>query len=178
MRIITLDQRIRRWVAHAGVLVLASLLVALGSIEAAQAGTRFVTIGTGGVTGVYYPVGGAISKLLNKKKSVYGLKVTAEATAGSVFNINALTSGDMDLGLATAALGAMAFVSATQGWFVTSNRWYEIPLLMAVTMFMLVPGLVSSWSGFPHPYVSFVPGLALYLLVYLLQRRRVRRTAP
>lgn len=79
--------------------------------------------------------------------------------------------------LATAAVGAMAFVSATQGWFVTANRWYEIPLLLAVTIFMLVPGPVSSWSGFTHPYVSFVPGLALYLLVYLLQRRRVRRTA-
>lgn len=78
----------------------ASLLIALGSYEAVHAGTKFVTIGTGGVTGVYYPVGGAISKLLNKKKSVYGLKVTAEATAGSVFNINALISGDMDVGLA------------------------------------------------------------------------------
>ena len=28
----------------------------------------FVTIGTGGVTGVYYPTGGAICRLVNKKR--------------------------------------------------------------------------------------------------------------
>jgi len=89
--------------------------------------------------------------------------------------VTGLAGGALVLG--TAALGAMAFVSATQGWFVTSNRWYEIPLLLSVTIFMLIPGLVSSWSGFPHRYISFIPGLALHLLVYLLQRRRVRRTA-
>jgi len=31
-----------------------------------QAKTKFVTIGTGGITGVYYPTGGAISKIINK----------------------------------------------------------------------------------------------------------------
>jgi TRAP transporter TAXI family solute receptor len=66
----------------------------------AAARTKFVTIGTGGVTGVYYPTGGAISSLVNKKRKEYGLKVTVEATGGSVFNINALVSGDMELALA------------------------------------------------------------------------------
>jgi TRAP transporter TAXI family solute receptor len=78
-------------------LVTLLLLVQMGPLHA---GTKFVTIGTGGVTGVYYPVGGAIAKLMNKKKKVYGLKVTAEATGGSVFNINALATGDMDFALA------------------------------------------------------------------------------
>lgn len=81
------------------VLILAFSLLALTG-EPADARTKFVTIGTGGVTGVYYPVGGAIAKFMNKKKRVYGLKVTAEATGGSVFNINALASGDMDFALA------------------------------------------------------------------------------
>ncbi len=75
-------------------------LILLVPTGATLAGTKFVTIGTGGVTGVYYPTGGAISKLLNKKRDTYGLKVTAEATGGSVFNINALMAGDMDLALA------------------------------------------------------------------------------
>lgn len=77
--------------------------------EASCARTTFVTIGTGGVTGVYYPVGGAISKLLNKERAVYHMKATAEATAGSVFNINSLAAGDMDLALAQSD-------RATQAW--------------------------------------------------------------
>jgi TRAP transporter TAXI family solute receptor len=60
----------------------------------------FVTIGTGGVTGVYYPAGGAISRVVNKKYDEYKLKVTVESTGGSVFNINAVLSGDLEFGIA------------------------------------------------------------------------------
>ena len=82
------------------VLIIPFILVFLVPANQAAARTKFVTIGTGGVTGVSYPTGGAISSLLNKKRKVYGLKVTVEATGGSVFNINALVSGDMELALA------------------------------------------------------------------------------
>jgi len=60
----------------------------------------FVTIGTGGVTGVYYPTGGAISRMINNKSDVYDIKMTVESTGGSVYNINAILNGDMDFGLA------------------------------------------------------------------------------
>ncbi len=69
--------------------------------EAAAAPKRtFATIGTGGLTGVYYPTGGAISRVVNKKEAEYGLKVTVESTGGSVFNINAVLSGDLEFGIA------------------------------------------------------------------------------
>jgi TRAP transporter TAXI family solute receptor len=61
--------------------------------------TPHVSIGTGGVTGVYYPTGGAIAKLVNRKRSEYGIRVTVESTGGSVFNANAIISGEMEFGL-------------------------------------------------------------------------------
>jgi TRAP transporter TAXI family solute receptor len=79
-----------------------SLLVGSGPFEKnAEAGkTTFVTIGTGGITGVYYPTGGAIAKMVNKKRKEYGIRATVESTGGSVFNINAIMSGDLDFGVA------------------------------------------------------------------------------
>ena len=67
-----------------------SLLAGFGPFEkTADAKTTFVTIGTGGITGVYYPTGGAIAKMVNKKRKEYGIRATVESTGGSVFNVNA-----------------------------------------------------------------------------------------
>lgn len=60
---------------------------------------EFATIGTGGVTGVYYPTGGAISKMVNRKSDEYNLRVTVESTGGSVYNVNAIMSGDLEFGI-------------------------------------------------------------------------------
>jgi len=59
----------------------------------------YVTVGTGGVTGVYYPAGGAISRMVNKKSDVYNLKVTVESTGGSVYNVNGIMGGDLEFGI-------------------------------------------------------------------------------
>ncbi|MCK5850937.1 MAG: TAXI family TRAP transporter solute-binding subunit [Kiritimatiellae bacterium] len=65
-----------------------------------RAEIRFVTIGTGGMTGVYYPTGGYIARMVNQKKNIYGLSCTHESTGGSVFNINSVLIGDMMFGIA------------------------------------------------------------------------------
>lgn len=75
------------------------LVAAVLSLGTAQARSTFVTIGTGGITGVYYPTGGAIAKIVNKKKKEYGLRVTVESTGGSVFNVNAIMAGDLEFGV-------------------------------------------------------------------------------
>jgi len=75
-----------------------SLTVVL-SVGTAQARSTFVTIGTGGITGVYYPTGGAIAKMVNKKKKEYGIRATVESTGGSVFNVNAVMNGDLEFGI-------------------------------------------------------------------------------
>jgi TRAP transporter TAXI family solute receptor len=79
-----------------------AILAGSGPFEKnAEAGkTTFVTIGTGGITGVYYPTGGAIAKMVNKKRKEYGIRATVESTGGSVFNINAVMTGDLDFGVA------------------------------------------------------------------------------
>jgi uncharacterized protein len=75
-------------------------LLALASFSApAMAEQKFVTIGTGGVTGVYYAVGGAICRLMNKNRAETGLRCSVESTGGSVFNVNAIRSGELDFGL-------------------------------------------------------------------------------
>jgi TRAP transporter TAXI family solute receptor len=60
----------------------------------------FVTIGTGGVTGVYYPTGGAICRLVNKSRKVHGIRCTVESTGGSVYNLNTIAAGELDMGVA------------------------------------------------------------------------------
>lgn len=66
----------------------------------AAAQQRFVTIGTGGVTGVYYAVGGSICRLMNKDRAKTHIRCSTESTGGSVFNINAIKSGEQEFGLA------------------------------------------------------------------------------
>lgn len=79
-----------------------SALLTVGTLficSGVYAKTNFVTIGTGGITGVYYPTGGAIAKMVNKKKKEYGIRATVESTGGSVFNVNAVMNGDLEFGI-------------------------------------------------------------------------------
>lgn len=69
-----------------------------GTVQAAE--QRFVSIGTGGVTGVYYPTGGAICRLVNKKRKEHGIRCGVESTGGSVYNINTVRSGELEFGVA------------------------------------------------------------------------------
>ncbi len=69
----------------------------------------FVSIGTGGITGVYYPTGGAIARMINKKRGIYNIRCTYESTGGSVFNINSVLSGDLEFGVAQSDRQYQAF---------------------------------------------------------------------
>ena len=62
--------------------------------------TQYVTIGTGGVTGVYYPTGGAICRLVNKARKDHGIRCSVESTGGSVYNLNTIAAGELDMGVA------------------------------------------------------------------------------
>jgi uncharacterized protein len=81
-------------------LVVAALFTLVSFAAPALAQQKFVTIGTGGVTGVYYAVGGAICRLMNKNRGESGLRCSVESTGGSVFNVNAIKAGELDFGMA------------------------------------------------------------------------------
>ena len=72
-----------------------------GTFGAASAAEQqFISIGTGGVTGVYYPTGGAICRLVNKNRKEHGIRCSVESTGGSVYNINTIRAGELEFGVA------------------------------------------------------------------------------
>jgi TRAP transporter TAXI family solute receptor len=79
-----------------GLLAGAGLLAAGFAIAQEQ---KFITIGTGGVTGVYYPTGGAICRLVNKDRAEHGIRCSVESTGGSVYNVNTIRAGELDMGV-------------------------------------------------------------------------------
>jgi TRAP transporter TAXI family solute receptor len=81
------------------VVVLGMALTGMIRPGTSEAKTTFVTIGTGGVTGVYYPTGGAISRMVNAKRKQYNIRASVESTGGSVFNVNAIMAGDLEFGI-------------------------------------------------------------------------------
>jgi TRAP transporter TAXI family solute receptor len=81
-------------------LLAATALTGLVAADGAAAqDTQFISMGTAGVTGVYYPVGGAICRLVNQERREHGIRCAVESTGGSVFNINAMIEGDLEFGV-------------------------------------------------------------------------------
>ena len=96
-----------------------------------QAQQRFVSIGTGGVTGVYYPTGGAICRLVNKDRKKHGIRCSAESTGGSVYNINTVREGELEFGVAQSDWQYHAYNGtskfADQGKFSDLRAVFSVP---------------------------------------------------
>jgi TRAP transporter TAXI family solute receptor len=68
-----------------------------------------ITIGTGGVSGTYFPTGGSICRLTNKYKNITGLKCLIESTDGSIHNIEELNKKSIELGIAQSDIVYQAY---------------------------------------------------------------------
>lgn len=88
-------------------LVLAAATLLLSACDGGSGSTRFLSIGTGGTGGVYYPLGGALAARLSVADSTR--QYTAEVTGGSVENVNRVAAGQIDLGFALAVTAYEAF---------------------------------------------------------------------
>ena len=95
---------------------LAVCLIAGGIFSAVpdnlQAEEVFITIGGGNFSGVYFPTGLAIAKMINNRRPEYHIRATVEATMGSTHNVNAIMAGYQDFGLAQSDIQYQAVVGA------------------------------------------------------------------
>jgi TRAP transporter TAXI family solute receptor len=87
---------------HSTARLISAALITWGTLvlftpSASVAADKFITIGTGGITGVYYPAGGAICRLVNRGRKDHGIRCSVESTNGSVYNLNALQENNLDL---------------------------------------------------------------------------------
>jgi hypothetical protein len=110
-----------------------SLLAALSA--PARTEEVFASVGTGEINGVYYPVGRAICEVVNRNLSVTGVRCSAEATPGSVYNVNEVRSGELDFAIVQSdiALGA----------YSGKGAWTGKPFTELRSVFVLYPELVT-----------------------------------
>ncbi len=77
----------------------AAAVGAAGEVSSAYAAEKLVSVGTAGVTGVYYPAGGAFCRLVNRGRKEHNIRCVVESTGGSINNLEALSKGDLDMGI-------------------------------------------------------------------------------
>jgi TRAP transporter TAXI family solute receptor len=101
----------------------AAVLVGAAFSAPAVAQQKFITIGTGGVTGVYYAAGGAICRLVNKDRAKHGIRCSVESTGGSVFNVNTIKAGELDMGFSQSDVQYNAYKGL--GQFKDAGAWTD-----------------------------------------------------
>lgn len=74
----------------------------------------------------------------------------------------------------TAVIGMFAFSSATQGYFIAKTNMFERVLFLAIVPFMFLPKFFENHFAFPNHFISYGVGIALFALIYFIQKRRIR----
>ena len=122
----------KKFITHsllAAALACGGILAGAGTAAAQQ---TFVSIGTGGVTGVYYPTGGAICRLVNKDRKRHGIRCSVESTGGSVYNINTIRGGELDMGVAQSDWQYHAYNGSGKEAFINAGPFKELRAVFSV----------------------------------------------
>ena len=110
-----------KWICASALAALLVCPVAMPYAAQTAQASEFITMGTGGITGVYYPVGGAICRLVNKGSKEHGIRCTVESTGASVFNVNAIRSGDLSMGIVQTDTQYYAYTGTGPEQFVNAG---------------------------------------------------------
>lgn len=108
----------------------AALSLAAVTATPAVAEEKFVTIGTGGQTGVYYVVGQSVCRLINRNANEHGIRCNAPSSGGSVANVNAIRNGEMDMGVVQSDIQYKAY-NGTQN-FEEAGKFGEMRAMFAL----------------------------------------------
>ncbi|MBL1377925.1 TAXI family TRAP transporter solute-binding subunit [Zobellella iuensis] len=119
---------IKKTMGSAAAVVGFSLSAGLSGAVATE--QTFITIGTGGVTGVYYPTGGAICRLVNQGRAEHGVRCSVESTGGSPYNLNSLRSGELEVGIAQSDLEYQAYHG--EGSFADQGKFEDLRAVFAL----------------------------------------------
>jgi uncharacterized protein len=136
------------------------------------AATKFVSIGTGAITGVYYPAGGAICRLLNRGRKDHGIRCSVESTGGSVSNLNAIRSGAIDFGVVQSDWQFHAFNGT--GFFADQKPFKDLRLAFSLytetfTMAVLEKSNINSLDDMVNKRINFGPqGSGMYATMEVL----------
>jgi TRAP transporter TAXI family solute receptor len=101
-------------------------------VSNAVAQQEFITIGTGGITGVYYPTGGAICRLVNKGRKDHGVRCSVESTGGSVYNLNTIRAGELDMGVVQSDWQYHAYHGTGKDAFIEAGPFKELRAVFAI----------------------------------------------
>jgi TRAP transporter TAXI family solute receptor len=118
-----------RWQRRIMVLGGLAALAVIGLACASAANRGHVTIGTASLTGIYYPLGGSVCRLLNLDTSRHGLRCSEEPSSGSVESIESLRRGRLEIGIVPSDV--LADAVAGQGSFASRGPTTELRILFA-----------------------------------------------
>lgn len=96
--------------------------LSLFAADTVRAEDKFLALGTASTRGTYYPVGNTLCKLINEKRDIHLVRCLSYPTGGSVYNIQALTSGELDIAITRSDLAYKAFNGLAQFTPIGANR--------------------------------------------------------
>jgi TRAP transporter TAXI family solute receptor len=131
-------------------LAAALAIILLGGASQAIAQEKYITIGTGGQTGVYYVVGQSICRLVNRDTEKHKIKCTAPSTGGSIANINAIKAGGQDMGVAQSDWQHHAYHGTSQ--FADQGKFSDLRAVFSVhgepfTVVARKDSGITTWEG-------------------------------